>query len=551
MALKALMLRKQLDGLYAQRDAFSEKTTELEAREAELEEALNEAKTEEELETVRGLVENFDTDKRSHEEALAALEADISAKEDELRSEEAKKVPAAPAEHHDEKREETIPMKTRAFNGMTMEARAALLAREDVKEFLARFRTAFAGEQTRAVSGGELLIPEYLLPLFRQNIETSSRLLPHLNLVRVRGRARQPIMGNIPEAVWTEMCGALNELYFTVGQTEVEGYKVGGYVSICNSVLADSDGALLAAIIEGGAASIAKALDKATLYGTGVKMPTGIVTRLKETSEPANYPANARPWQNLSQSNMITIASGTTGIALFQAIATAAGAAKGKYSTGRKVWAMNETTWAYLQVQAMSINAAGAIVSGQGMTMPVIGGDVVILDNEVIADMNIVGGYGDAYLMAEREGASVGASDQPLYVQDQTVVKFKARYDGKPSIPEAFVAIGIGAAPADSADFAQDFANPVVAALSSLAVGSLTLDPTFDPAVTEYTAATTNATNTVSVVPTTGATAVVKVNGSKIANGTAATWEAGENTVSITVNNGDNRKVYTVAVTKS
>lgn len=549
MAIKALMLRKQLEKLNQQMEDLRTAGQSLLTREAELEAALNEATTEEEMETVRQSVEAFETEKRDHDATLAQLQTDIDAKTEELRSEEAKQ-PTPPAPKT-EQREVNIPMNTRAFGEMTMEQRAALLARDDVKQFLQRFRETFASGQTRSVSGADLLIPETLLPMLRQNIERNSKLMSRVRTVRVRGTARQPIMGSIPEAVWTEMCGAINELYFSIGQTEVDGYKVGGYVAFCNSTLEDSDGTLLAAIVDGIAEAIAKAEDKAILYGTGIKMPTGIVTRLKETSEPGNYPANARPWQNLSQSNMIAIPSGTTGLALFQALASATGAAKGKYSNGQKFWAMNETTWSYLQVQAMSINAAGAIVSGQSMTMPIVGGEIVLLSDDVIADMNIVGGYGDGYLLAERAGTAISGSDQPLFIQDQTVIKGTARMDGKPVIAEAFVAIGIGAAPMTTATFAPDVANPVVAALASLTIGSLTLSPTFDPNTTEYTVTTSNATNAVSAVPTTGSTAVVKLNGSKIVNGGSATWQSGENALTITVANGDNHKTYNVAVTKS
>ena len=171
--------------------------------------------------------------------------------------------------------------------------------------------------------------------------------------------------------------------------------------------------------------------------------------------------------------------------------------------------------------------------------------------DDFLLDENILGGYGDLYLLAEREGTSVKYSDIPLFIQDQTVVKGTARYDGTPVIPEAFVAIGLGKAPTLEMPFVQDVANPSVAALRSLAIGALALEPSFHPDTLEYTASTSNATNMISVVPTTGSLASVKVNGKKVQNGAAAAWEDGENTVSVTVANGDKTKTYTVAVTKN
>ena len=443
-------------------------------------------------------------------------------------------------------------MQTRAFGSMSAEQRSDFIAREDVKEFLTRFREMFAGDQRRSVTGAELLIPTVILNLLRENIEDYSKLLRRVRFVQVSGRARIPIMGTIPEAVWTEACAALNELYFTINDVEVDGYKVGGYVSLCNATLEDTDGVLLSELIIGMGASIGIAADKSVLFGIGVKMPLGIATRLAQTTQPSNYPEAARPWVNLSASNVITIPSGsTTGLTLFQQITLAAGAAKGRYSRGAKFWAMNEEVYTKIQVEAMNINAAGAIVSVMNGTMPVVGGDIVVFSEDVMPDNTIIGGYGDLYLMVERAGTSVGYSDQALYIQDKTVVKATARYDGTPVIPEAFVAIGIGVAPTMTMPFPPDVANPAVAALRALTIGSLTLSPAFDPNEDTYTTTTTNTSDVISAVPTTGSLAIIKVNGKKVQNGAAATWTDGSNTVAVAVTNGDETVNYAVSVTKS
>lgn len=561
MALKALLLKRKIEEMNGRMATLSQHTVELTQREVELEQAMDEARTEEDLRSVEQLVEEFTVEQRTHQEAVTALQNEIDAAQEELRTLETQQpkdnasTGTTPASSGERKDENMTNRQTRAFGAMTMEQRSAFIQREEVQEFLTRFRTAFANApkgQQRAVTGGDLLIPTVVLDLVRQNIEDYSKLIRRVRLIPVTGTARQPIMGTIPEAVWTEACAALNELNFTVNQTEVDGYKVGGYVPICNALLEDTDYALLSEVIIGVGAAIGIALDKAILFGTGIKMPVGIATRLAQASAPSDYPANARPWVNLSQSNVITIPSGSaTGLSLFQQIILAAGAAKGRYSRGSKFWAMNEATYTRIQVEATNVNAAGAIVSVMDGTMPVVGGDVVVFSDDVMPDNTIIGGYGDLYLLAERAGTSVGYSDIPLYIQDQTVVKGTARYDGVPVIAEGFVAIGIGKAPVTSASFAPDTANPAVAALRALAIGALTLSPTFDPNVTTYTAKTTNASDMISAVPTTGALTNIRANGSKVQNGGAITWLDGENTVSATVANGTQTKQYTVTVTKS
>lgn len=559
MALKALLLKRQIDEKKNRMAALSAKTMELDTREQELEAALAEASTEAELRSVQELVDAFSTEQEEHRAAVHALEQEIAADEEELRTLEAKTppplspTPAPLPAGGDERRKDDVSMSkrmTRAFGNMTMEQRAAFIQREEVQDFLTRFREMFKGGQKRSVSGGELLIPTVVLELLRQNIEDYSKMLRHVRVLSVAGRSRQPVMGAIPEAVWTEACAALNELNFTFSEVEVDGYMVGGYVAICNALLEDSDPSLLSEIIIGMGEAIGISVDKAILFGTGVKMPLGIAARLAQTSKPSDYPKNAREWQNLSQSNIITIPAGTTGLAFFQKFIQAASAAKGRYSRGSKFWAMNEATYTTIQVDATNINAAGTIVSAMNGTMPVVGGDILVFSDNIIPDDTIIGGYGDLYLLAERAGTSVEYSDLPLFIQDQTVVKGTARYDGIPVIPEAFVVIGLGKAPALEMDFVPDVANPSVAALRSLAIGALALEPSFHPDTLEYTASTSNATNMISVVPTTGSLASVKVNGKKVQNGAAAAWEIGENTVSITVTNGDKSKAYAVTVTK-
>ena len=571
MALKALLLRKTIDDMTAlladlnqRMTSLSAQTAQLASREAELETAVGEAKTEEERSAVQELCDAFLAEQSEHRSAVDALQAEIdtatndkTAAEEELRSleESTPKAPAAQPGEPKTRKDDNYMTKSqrRAFGAMTMEQRSALIQRDDVQTFLADFRARFAdgNAQRRSVSGADLLIPEVLLDVVRENIGEYSKLISKVRTVSVSGSARQPIMGTIPEAVWTEACAALNELYFTVGQVEVDGYKVGGYVAICNPTVED-DPTLLANIVSSMGAAIGISQDKAILFGTGVKMPLGIATRLAQTQKPSGYSDKAREWKDLHQSNVVTIPSGSaTGITLYQQILQASANAKGNYSTGGLFWAMSRATLVKLQVEATNINAAGSIVSILNGTMPVVGGDIVVFDNDIVPDNTIIGGYGDLYLLAERAGTAVGYSDQPLYIQDQTVVKATARYDGLPVIPEGFVVIGIGAAPTTSVSFAPDVATPAVAALSGLTIGGLTLTPSFDANTAAYTATTSNATNSIAATPSVGCTAEIMLNGKKVQNGSALTWKPGENKVDITVFNGTLSKSYAVTVTKS
>lgn len=90
------------------------------------------------------------------------------------------------------------------------------------------------------------------------------------------------------------------------------------------------------------------------------------------------------------------------------------------------------------------------------------------------------------------------------------------------------------------------------AALSSLTIGDLVLSPSFSSGQLEYEAATTAASDKITAAATASAATIAIKNGSTtVTNGSAASWSAGENTVTVTVTNGTNTRTYTVVVTKS
>lgn len=455
MALRALMLNKQIRE--AKKSLEELRKNDFEARESELEKAIEEAQTEEERSAVEEAIDSFEAEKKVNDDAVAELERSIAELEKNLAEMESEEAPGEP----EEERKEVKTMNTREFFKMNQTERDAFFAREDVKTYLSEIRSALRHEK-RDITNVALTIPEVFLGLIRVNIERYSKLYRHVNVRRVAGDGRVVIMGIVPEAIWTDCCASLNELTIGFNDLEMACWKVGGYFAICNANAEDSDIDLAAEVLEALGQAIGLALDKAILYGrnasTTQKMPQGIVSRLAQAEEPSGYPATARPWADLHTTNIKTIANTYQGEALFQQLALASGAAKGRYSRGEKVWVMNETTYTALVAAAMNIDASGAIVSGVNGVMPVIGGIIEVLS--FIPDNVVIGGYFDLYVLAERAGQRFASSEHVRFLQDQTVYKGVARYDGAPAIAEAFVAIGInGTTPNATMAFATDTAN--------------------------------------------------------------------------------------------
>lgn len=559
MALKALMLKRSIDAKKAELAALEAKDEEFATREADLAQAIEEVEpgNSEQEEAINAEIEQFEADSTTHSEAKETLRVDIERLEGELEEiERSAPVPPAPEIKKNDVRGDqrmeninirSLPMTRRAFDALPMEQRNTIVAQDDVKAFLGELRSMKG--QSRAITGAELTIPVVFLDLISENMFRYSKLLNRVRVRNVSGEARQTIAGTVPEAVWTEMCGAINELSFTFNQVTLDGYKVAGYVSFCNSLLEDNDINLASWVVEMTSESIGLAMDKAILYGKGAasKMPLGIVTRLAQDTKPADYPANAPEWVDLSDSNILQIGGASvTGAEFWSALMTATGATYTRYNRGDMFWAMNSKTYATLKSKLITFTATGDIVANLFGSLPIVTGDIDVL--EFIPDGDIIGGYGDLYLLAMRSGMTIESSTHVQFIQDNTVFRGKQRADGMPIIPGAFVAININnQAVTTVMDFAADTAND--AQLEDITLTGATIS--FDPKTYTYSATATN--NSLKIEATAAqasAQIAIQANGKNVRNGGTVTLTASElNPITITVNQGNATRVYTLNIT--
>lgn len=488
MALRALVLQNRIATLTADLQELQAKTADFEARRESLTADIMAAQTEEERQAVDAAVSAFDADLEEHENAISARTAAIRSAQEELAAIEARQTPPAPAApeaaNNNERTEtimpntlniRTLPLTQRAFDALPLAQRDSIVAQDDVQTFFAKLRSMKGANA--ALQGGELTIPVIFLDLIAENMYRYSKLLNRVRIRDVGGEARQTIAGTVPEAVWTEMCGVINELTFVFNQITLDGYKLAGFIPVCNSLLEDSDINLASWIVEMLSEALGLGMDKAILYGKGSAshMPLGIVTRLAQTAQPEGYPASAPAWVDLHTSNIKSIAADATGTAFWAALQRAVIPAYNRYARGTMFWAMNSKTYGELKARAIATNLSGEFVAMIGGSLPIVSGDIDIL--EFMPDNDIVGGFGDLYLTVIRRGMTVEQSREVQFIQDNTVFKAKMRADGAPVIPGAFVAINIaGSTPATSMQFAADTANTVAGILlpatASVAAGA-------------------------------------------------------------------------------
>ncbi|WP_035790088.1 phage major capsid protein [Clostridium beijerinckii] len=453
MALKKLITAKKIEQRKASLAELQQREAALNTRAAELEAAVEEAKTDEEIELVEENISQLDTDKEKLEGEKTTLETEIADLEGELEKLNAKDpvndpVPAAdptpaPAAPEAIERNKNLGGEQR-MQSNRMNTRSQIvdrLNREEVRSFYANLKEAV---EKRSISGLDLTIPQIIMDTLTYDMGRYSVLYDLVRVAKLTGKGRAIIVGEAPQAVWTEMQGRINELNCLFTDVEVDGYKVGGFIPLDNSYIEDSMVNLAMHVEECLKECIAIALDKAILYGTGNKMPMGIIPALAADAD-------------LKTTNIIKLT--TTDTKLAKIIEAMKFVKRGYSGRGPITIAMNEQTWLGTIVpMSLATNVNGAFTTVSAQAFPGVGYKVVFCPDMAI-DNILIGDY-SKYLLAERSDVKSASSSEFLFTDDKTVFKATARYDGKPVRTGAFVLMGLnGVTPQVSKSFALDAAN--------------------------------------------------------------------------------------------
>ncbi|TYS68661.1 phage major capsid protein [Sutcliffiella horikoshii] len=432
MALKQLMLAKKIEQRKSLLEELNQKGEELVKRSADLEAALEEASTDEEVATVEEEINKFDTDKEAHDGKKKELEEEISKLEGELeglnskepKNDEGQRSASPDSQQPNRVQEGETRMKVNKFE--TRSQMLERLNRPEVREFYSKVSEAALNK--RALSDTNLIIPEVVIDMIQSRLGDYSALYREVTVQQLNGTARIIMDGAIPEAIWTEMCDPVQELATSFSQTELDGFKVGGFIPVCNAVLEDSM-INLANFIEGRLSmAIAKAIDKAILVGAGAasKQPQGVITAL-----------NGITAQNVESDftladivgKMSIIDDGDDGVPVGEVIAVM----------------KRSTYYAELAPQTFLSTSDGRLVVQTAQSPRLPDGTRVVFSQYAPADTIVLGDF-KKYLLGERKGVQLAVSTDVRFIQDETVFKGTARYDGKPIYNEYFVVITKAAA---------------------------------------------------------------------------------------------------------
>lgn len=416
--LKQLKLQKALEIKRAKLQELETKVAAIHKRSEDTQTALAEAANEEDLallETEIGQIEkeqaDVDTEKKNVEQEIADLEQELQDV-----SERAKES-AKNAQTRD-----------KGANGMKAinrhEVRELLKTgeyykRSEVVEFYEKFKNL------RAVTGGELVIPEVIVNRIMEILGDYSTLYPLVDKIRVKGTARILVDTDTTAATWIEQNAALPiGDVGTLAYIDFDGFKVGKITFVDNYLLQDSVINLDDYVSRKIARAISLALDIAILNGTGAagKQPTGILPTIP-TANRVSVAADAGMAEFVKPIGLID--TGLDSVGEIRAVMR------------------RSTYYNYFLEMSINVNAAGDVVGRlPNLTTPDILGIPVTFNNSMV-DGEVLYGDFNQYTLVERENISIDSSDQVRFVEDQMAFRGKGRFDGKPTKAEAFALVTI------------------------------------------------------------------------------------------------------------
>ena len=288
-----------------------------------------------------------------------------------------------------------------------------------MKEFYEQFKNL------RAVTGGELTIPEVVVNRIMDMLGDYSTLYPLVDKIQVKGTARILIDTDTTPASWVEQNASLPIADVgTIAYLDFDGFKVGKVTFVDNYLLQDSVMNLDVYVSRKIARAISLALDISILSGTGAagKQPTGIIPSIPVGNQ-VSVSADATMADYVKPIGLID--TGLDAVGQIQAVMK------------------RSTYYAYFLEMSINVNAEGNVVGRlPNLVRPDILGIPVVFNNSMAADQVLYGEF-EKYTLVERENISIDNSEHVRFVEDQMAFRGKGRFDGKPTKPEAFVLLTI------------------------------------------------------------------------------------------------------------
>lgn len=404
-----------------------------------------------------------------------------------------------------------------------------------------------SADPRQALQNIDLTLPVTTINAVFDELESEHPLLSRLNIRTVRGNTKLLVdTSEYQRAQWGELCDDIvKEISAGFSVAESGLYKLSALMFACKPGLELGPEWLDQYVREILYETLANGLEYAFIDGTGKTMPIGMTRQVG-----AGVTVTDGVYPRKSQIAVTDLTPATVGnlISLM---------ARGTTGRSRRVrdliLIVNPEDYFQKVMPATTLQAPDGTYRNDVLPYP-----IDILQSEALDRGQAVLGIASRYFAVAgiSPDGRIEYSDEYRFGEDKRTYIIKTYANGLPMDNNAFLFLDIsGLTPARWKVQAVSPNTPSSdAALSALSLGAATLSPAFAAETTSYTAATSNASNTVNAVPAdAGANISVKLNGADAANGSALAWTAGENTVAVTVTAADGvtTKTYTVTVAKS
>ena len=414
--LKQLKIQKAIE---IKRNKLKELEIKMDAilkRSEDTKKALEESETEEDIKTIEAEITEIEKDKDVVEVEKKTIETEITELEVELADVDERE---SQANKKNQKRDKGESETMNRMQVRELIKTGEYYKRSDVVEFYDKFKNL------RAVTGGELAIPEVIVNRIMDILGDYSAIYNLVDRIQVKGTARILIDTDTTPASWVEQNASLPVSDVgTIAYLDFDGFKVGKVTFVDNYLLQDSVINLDEYVSKKIARAIALALEISILNGTGLagKQPTGIIP-------------------SIPIDNQVDVVAGSPMSEYVKPI--------GLIDTGDDVVGditavmRRSTYYAYFLELTVNVNSDGEVVGRlPNLTRPDILGIPVVFSNHMAVDEVLYGEF-DKYTLVERETISIDNSEHVRFVEDQMAFRGKGRFDGKPTKPDAFALVTI------------------------------------------------------------------------------------------------------------
>lgn len=435
-----------------------------------------------------------------------------------------------------------------------------ILASRGVRQLTSREREYYqkladamkSRDPKQALANLDVTLPETVIDTVFDDLQTSHPLLSRISFTPTGGAIKMLMNTNgYQQAAWGPLCDEIvKELTSGFKEVDTGLLKLSAFLPVCKAMLDLGPEWLDRYVRQVLYEALANGMEAGSLVGDGNDKPIGMNRQVGDGVSVSGgvYPEKAKI--KISSLDAETVGNLLSLIAVDP---------NGRPRAVRDlILVVSPQDYFQKVMPATTLMAPDGSYRNDVMPYP-----MTIIQSPALENGNAILGMGYKYFAAAgtATGGQIEYSDHYHFLEDERVYLIKAYANGMPMDNNAFLYLDIsGLVPATYKVTTVEPATPSTDAnLSDLKIGNLTLSPTFAATTTSYTASTTNATNVVTATPA-DAGAVIEITNegtsevpTSIPNGTAATWEAGENTltVKVTAADGTTTKSYTVTVTKS